>query len=145
MMRFALLLAIVATCTSPLVARPQPPVLLKPDRVFDGSNGDPHEGWVVLVQGEKIEPLLERKERLLLVVVGDCYDDFIEKFAGALDYVEMAVRDRIEAAWVNRAFHDWGKRSTFNVQRSTSNISIDNSRLPFAERCEKREIDPPAA
>jgi imidazolonepropionase-like amidohydrolase len=28
--------------------------LLKPDRVFDGTNATPHEGWVVLVSGGKI-------------------------------------------------------------------------------------------
>src|ERR1051326_1824428 len=28
--------------------------LLKPDRVFDGTNATPHQGWVVLVSGEKI-------------------------------------------------------------------------------------------
>jgi len=31
------------------------PLLLKPARVFDGINTAPHEGWVVLVRGEKIE------------------------------------------------------------------------------------------
>jgi imidazolonepropionase-like amidohydrolase len=31
------------------------PVLLKPARVFDGQTQEPHEGWVVLVRGEKIE------------------------------------------------------------------------------------------
>jgi imidazolonepropionase-like amidohydrolase len=30
------------------------PVLLKPDRVFDGVTAEPHVGWVVLVRGEKI-------------------------------------------------------------------------------------------
>src|SRR5262245_55566457 len=30
------------------------PLLLKPDRVFDGTTGEPHQGWVVLVKGEKI-------------------------------------------------------------------------------------------
>lgn len=39
---------------SPLVAQPSPPILLKPDRVFDGINPTPHTGWVVLVHGEKI-------------------------------------------------------------------------------------------
>ena len=33
----------------------QQPVLLKPDRVFDGVSAQAHEGWVVLVRGEKIE------------------------------------------------------------------------------------------
>jgi imidazolonepropionase-like amidohydrolase len=31
------------------------PLLLQPARVFDGVNSEPHEGWVVLVRGEKIE------------------------------------------------------------------------------------------
>src|SRR5262249_47539880 len=31
------------------------PVLLKPARVFDGVAAKPHEGWVVLVRGERIE------------------------------------------------------------------------------------------
>jgi imidazolonepropionase-like amidohydrolase len=33
----------------------QKPLLLKPARVFDGVNAEAHEGWVVLVRGEKIE------------------------------------------------------------------------------------------
>jgi imidazolonepropionase-like amidohydrolase len=32
-----------------------PPVLLKPARVFDGVGPEAHEGWVVLVRGERIE------------------------------------------------------------------------------------------
>lgn len=32
----------------------EPPVLLKPDRVFDATTARPHAGWVVLVRGEKI-------------------------------------------------------------------------------------------
>jgi imidazolonepropionase-like amidohydrolase len=42
---FALLLA-------PVIAPAAPPVLLRPDRVFDGAAV--HAGWVVLVEGEKI-------------------------------------------------------------------------------------------
>ena len=40
----------------PSVARAQPEtaILLKPDRVFDGTTNIPHAGWVVLVKGEKI-------------------------------------------------------------------------------------------
>ena len=36
--------------------KPQNPqsTLLKPARVFDGITADPHEGWVVLVTGDKI-------------------------------------------------------------------------------------------
>src|SRR4051794_31646577 len=39
---------------SPLAAAAEPPILLKPDRVFDGTTATPHAGWVVLVRGEKI-------------------------------------------------------------------------------------------
>jgi imidazolonepropionase-like amidohydrolase len=41
----------------PLTAaeRDNRPLLLKPARVFDGTTPAPHEGWVVLVRGEKIE------------------------------------------------------------------------------------------
>jgi imidazolonepropionase-like amidohydrolase len=39
---------------SPAVAQPELPVLLKPDRVFDGTANAAHAGWVVLVKGEKI-------------------------------------------------------------------------------------------
>lgn len=37
---------------APAFAQPEPPVLLKPERVFDGTAA--HAGWVVLVKGEKI-------------------------------------------------------------------------------------------
>ena len=32
-----------------------PPLVLRPDRVFDGSDLRPHDGWVVVVRGEQIE------------------------------------------------------------------------------------------
>jgi imidazolonepropionase-like amidohydrolase len=32
-----------------------PPTLLVPDRVWDGIDASPHEGWAVLVRGERIE------------------------------------------------------------------------------------------
>lgn len=35
-------------------ADPAPPILLKPARVFDGVAARPHEGWVVLVRGDRI-------------------------------------------------------------------------------------------
>ena len=34
---------------------PVPPIVLKPARVFDGVAVQPHEGWVVLVRGNRIE------------------------------------------------------------------------------------------
>jgi hypothetical protein len=52
---------------------------------------------------EKAEPFLQREKRMLLVVVGDGDDDFIEQFSGAIDDIEVAVRDRIEAARINGA------------------------------------------
>lgn len=39
---------------SSLRAQPETAILLKPDRVFDGTTNTPHAGWVVLVRGEKI-------------------------------------------------------------------------------------------
>ena len=47
--RIALLVALVAASL-----QAAPAVLLRPARVFDGVNAAPHEGWVVLVDGEKI-------------------------------------------------------------------------------------------
>ena len=38
-----------------LGADPAPAILLKPARVFDGHEAKPHEGWVVLVRGDRIE------------------------------------------------------------------------------------------
>jgi imidazolonepropionase-like amidohydrolase len=48
---FVLLQAVPAFARDP-AARP---TLLRPARVFDGRTAAPHEGWVVLVRGEKIE------------------------------------------------------------------------------------------
>src|SRR4051794_26599944 len=48
MFRAALLLLLV-----PMFAQAQP-VLLKPDRVFDGLAGPAHPGWIVLVTGDRI-------------------------------------------------------------------------------------------
>ncbi|HJZ57970.1 MAG TPA: hypothetical protein VKE74_23635, partial [Gemmataceae bacterium] len=53
MSRFATSLALFLLA-APAFAQPEPPVLLQPDRVFDGVAGTPHAGWVVLVKGEKI-------------------------------------------------------------------------------------------
>ena len=38
----------------PVLAQSDAPILLQPDRVFDGTNRQSHSGWVVLVKGEKI-------------------------------------------------------------------------------------------
>ncbi|HEX4610024.1 MAG TPA: amidohydrolase family protein, partial [Urbifossiella sp.] len=43
---------IALACAGPAGAA-DPPVLLKPDRVFDGVTAEPHAGWVVLVEGKK--------------------------------------------------------------------------------------------
>jgi imidazolonepropionase-like amidohydrolase len=51
-LRLLPLLFILAT---PALAQAPTPVLLRPARVFDGVNPRPHEGWVVLVRGERIE------------------------------------------------------------------------------------------
>ena len=42
---------LVLTFAAPLAAEP---ILLKPARVFDGVNPRPHEGWQVLIDGERI-------------------------------------------------------------------------------------------
>src|SRR5262245_16247757 len=54
MMRtIVLTLALLITMKS-LADEPKP-ILLKPARVFDGAAREAHEGWVVLVAGERIE------------------------------------------------------------------------------------------
>jgi imidazolonepropionase-like amidohydrolase len=47
------LLVLALSCFEPAKAG-DAPVLLKPDRVFDGTTAAPHVGWAVLVRGEKI-------------------------------------------------------------------------------------------
>jgi len=51
------LAVLVLTGAAPALAadRAPRPVLLKPARVFDGVTARPHDGWVVLVRGERIE------------------------------------------------------------------------------------------
>ena len=51
---------------------------------------------------------------MLLVVVRDGHDHFIEKFPGAIDDIEVAVRHRIEAAGINRA----SDHGSGNVERT---------------------------
>src|SRR5262245_28164603 len=48
------LLALTAIPRSALAQNSQT-ILLKPDRVFDGLSEKAHDGWAVLVRGEKIE------------------------------------------------------------------------------------------
>ncbi len=67
-MRFALLLLVVvvvicpfaqltpsAQTQAPTAKLPESVYLLKPAHIFDGTSAQLHEGWVVLVRGEKIE------------------------------------------------------------------------------------------
>lgn len=59
-MRSVLLLLVVAIVIGPSAqtqtpATKQTVYLLKPARVFDGESAELHDGWVVLVRGEKIE------------------------------------------------------------------------------------------
>jgi imidazolonepropionase-like amidohydrolase len=65
-MRFALLLLLLVALVSPFAPlassaqtqTPQPPetvYLLKPAHIFDGESAQVHDGWAVLVLGEKIE------------------------------------------------------------------------------------------
>jgi imidazolonepropionase-like amidohydrolase len=48
-----LLTLLLALCAVPLAA--QTPLLIRPARVWDGVAAAPHEGWVVLVRGTRIE------------------------------------------------------------------------------------------
>jgi imidazolonepropionase-like amidohydrolase len=54
MNRITLVFLSLFLCASPALAQPDPPILLKPECVFDGTGATPHAGWVVLVKGEKI-------------------------------------------------------------------------------------------
>ncbi|VTU00267.1 amidohydrolase : Amidohydrolase OS=Cystobacter violaceus Cb vi76 GN=Q664_20940 PE=4 SV=1: Amidohydro_1 [Gemmataceae bacterium] len=55
MHRSRLVLVFALACVSHAgAAEPAAPVLLRPDRVFDGTAAEPHTGWVVLIRGEKI-------------------------------------------------------------------------------------------
>lgn len=51
---FAALSLILFSATSAFAASPAAPTLLVPQRVFDATSSAAHEGWVVLVAGEKI-------------------------------------------------------------------------------------------
>jgi imidazolonepropionase-like amidohydrolase len=51
--RFLILLGLLLA--APAAAQPEPAILLRPARVFDGLAPIPHEGWQVLVRGERIE------------------------------------------------------------------------------------------
>jgi len=53
MRRLLLLLALLIA--APVAAAEPAPLLLRPARVFDGVDPRPHEGWQVLVRGERIE------------------------------------------------------------------------------------------
>src|SRR5215213_8502342 len=52
-MRFLALLFLLLLCAA--APPPEPPILLRPARVFDGVSPRPHEGWTVLVRGDRIE------------------------------------------------------------------------------------------
>jgi imidazolonepropionase-like amidohydrolase len=47
-------LAFLLTVTSTATAQQPTQILLKPDRVFDGLTAQPHNGWAVLVRGDRI-------------------------------------------------------------------------------------------
>jgi imidazolonepropionase-like amidohydrolase len=53
-MRFLILLALLALLPAAAAAQEQA-ILLRPARLFDGIDPKPHEGWSVLVRGERIE------------------------------------------------------------------------------------------
>lgn len=51
---FGMFSAFLFLLPTSLFAQSSPPILLKPEWVFDGSTSTPHSGWVVIVKGEKI-------------------------------------------------------------------------------------------
>jgi imidazolonepropionase-like amidohydrolase len=53
-MRFLILLALLLALPGAAPGE-EPAILLRPARVFDGVDPKPHEGWSVLVRGERIE------------------------------------------------------------------------------------------
>jgi hypothetical protein len=54
---------------------------------------------------QKSEALPESKIRLLLIVMCDRHNHFVKKLSRPLDDIEVTVRDRVEAARINRASH----------------------------------------
>src|SRR4051812_6474511 len=52
--RFLFALTTLIYLAGAAIAAP-PAIVLRPARVFDGIAPDPHEGWAVLVRGERIE------------------------------------------------------------------------------------------
>jgi imidazolonepropionase-like amidohydrolase len=54
-MRFLLFLALLLLLSPAAASGEETAILLRPDRVFDGVDPRPHEGWAVLVRGERIE------------------------------------------------------------------------------------------
>ncbi len=51
-------------CSVPLIAaEPAAPLVLKPARVFDGVSDQVHEGWIVVVRGERIEQAGPERKR----------------------------------------------------------------------------------
>lgn len=54
-MRFLLCLAVLLSWLPAAASAQEAAILLRPARVFDGVDPRPHQGWSVLVRGEKIE------------------------------------------------------------------------------------------
>ncbi|HEX8380138.1 MAG TPA: amidohydrolase family protein, partial [Allosphingosinicella sp.] len=54
-MRFLILLVSLLLLPGAAAPAGEAAILLRPARVFDGVNPRPHEGWSVLVRGERIE------------------------------------------------------------------------------------------
>jgi hypothetical protein len=55
---------------------------------------------------DELEPFLDREQRSLPLARRGGHDHFIEQTQGSLDHIDMAERDRIEAAGVNGAGHE---------------------------------------
>jgi imidazolonepropionase-like amidohydrolase len=90
---FAALLAIAADPSQP------PPLLFKPARVFDGITVQPHEGWVVLVRGNRIE------------AAGPAGDVAVPKDARVIDLPGTTLLPGLIDAHTHLLLHPYNERS----------------------------------
>ena len=98
-MSFLTLTALVLVAADPTPVRPESPLLLKPARVFDGIAAQPHEGWVVLVRGKRIEK------------VGPAADVQVPKDARVIELPGMTVLPGLIDAHTHLLLHPYNETS----------------------------------
>jgi len=72
-MRRFILALLALTLTAPATALPPQAILIRPARVFDGVDPHPHDGWEVLVKGDRIVavgPNLDARDAEILLLPG---------------------------------------------------------------------------